>query len=250
MSIDEILQKHKNVPKAQLGFPILPLHKFIPWILSRRKAKEQPKEETKKVIPIYPSKNTKLNSTSSIHAERIKNDGRFDSRTNWDNTDLLINFFNQNAGYKTSLGVNANVNPESFGNPNQKQIGGGPGRGLIQLEEGTDRYERVKDYPVTKKIDGFNEWGNQQVNYILDAMFENQHKDDWTHGGKGTGYMTGEEARKEFINANSDIDTKTRAFMLGFVRPKDRSDEAVAKRQYLAHSLDSIYNPRFYKENQ
>ena len=208
--------------------------------------KQEPK---KKLISKYPDNNTKLNSTSSIHAERIKNDGRFDSRMNWNNMDIITNFFNQNMGYKTSMAIGSSIAPESFANPNQKQIGGGPGRGLIQAEKGTDRYNRIMNYPINIDTE-LNDSGDRQLNYILNATMNNIHQDDWHHGGKGSGYDTGEEARKIFINPNSTISEKAVAFMLGFVRPKDRSLKAQKEREYLAHSLDSIYNPRFYKENQ
>lgn len=203
----------------------------------------------RKEISKYPDRDTKLNSTSSIHAERIKNDGRFDSRMNWDNMDVLMNFFNKYKGYKKTLGINANIAPESFAIPDQKQIGGGPSVGFIQLDTTEDRYHRVRNYPI--KVDaGFNEWGNRQANYINDATEEKLHYDDWTHGGKGTGYNESLEPLNEFNNPSSTVDQITKAFMLGFVRPQDKSEKAIRKRQHLAHSLDSIYNPRFYKENQ
>lgn len=236
------------VPKGQEGLK----SSISSWFYNLIKSKTNTKikqESKKKLIPKYPDKSTKLNSTSSIHAERIKNDGRFDSRMNWDNMDIITNFFNQNMGYKTSMAIGSSIAPESFAIPDQKQIGGGPGRGLIQAEKGTERYDRIMNYPIN--IDTkLNDSGDKQLNYILDATMNNIHQDDWHHGGKGSGYDTGEEARKIFINPNSTISEKAVAFMLGFVRPNDKSLKARQKREYLAHSLDSIYNPRFYKENQ
>ena len=236
------------VPKGQEGLK----SSISSWFYNLIKPKnntEIKQEPKKKLIPKYPDKSTKLNSTSSIHAERIKNDGRFDSRMDWDNMDIIANFFNQNMGYKTSIAIGSSIAPESFANPNQKQIGGGPGRGLIQAEKGTDRYDRIMNYPINIDTE-LNDSGDRQLNYILDATMNNIHQDDWHHGGKGSGYDTGEEARKIFINPNSTIGEKAVAFMLGFVRPKDRSLKARKEREYLAHSLDSIYNPRFYRENQ
>lgn len=66
------------------------------------------------------------------------------------------------------LGLLGNIAVETMGsfNPTQKQLGGGPGRGLIQMEVGTTRY---KDF--LSKVKNPNNL-NDQFDYILNTMFD------------------------------------------------------------------------------
>lgn len=211
---------------------------FWNWFKSKPTENEQKSSTTEEKTPIK----------KSIHADRIKSSNRFDGRVNWDNIDWLQQFLTKNLGYKTATSINSSIVEEGLGDPKRKQVGG-PGYGLLQWEKGTDRYNRMMQYKSDSIINGVDPELQRQAEFIINTVLDKQHRDDWTHGGKGSGYSTGEEARKKFINRNSSIQDKTRAFSLGYVRPKARI-KAANKRVQLSHSLDSIYNPKFFPSHE
>lgn len=232
---------NKTIKKLQLGgtmnglSPIL----FLNWFKSKPIKNE--KQEDSVIEAKIPIK-------KSIHADRIKSSNRFDSRVNWDNIDWLQQFLTKNLGYKTATSINSSIVEEGLGDPRRKQVGG-PGYGLLQWEKGTNRYDRMMQYKPDSTIHGVDPELQRQAEFIINTTLDNQHKDDWTHGGKGSGYATGEDARKKFINKYSNLQEKTRAFSLGYVRPK-AGIKAANKREKLSFSLDSIYNPKFYLKNK
>lgn len=232
---------NKTIKKLQLGgtmnglSPIL----FLNWFKSKPIKNE--KQEDSVIEAKIPIK-------KSIHADRIKSSNRFDSRVNWDNIDWLQQFLTKNLGYKTATSINSSIVEEGLGDPRRKQVGG-PGYGLLQWEKGTNRYDRMMQYKPDSTINGVDPELQRQAEFIINTTLDNQHKDDWTHGGKGSGYATGEDARKKFINKYSNLQEKTKVFSLGYVRPK-AGIKAANKREKLSFSLDSIYNPKFYPKNK
>lgn len=238
------VKKYENggrIRRFQPGGTMNGLSPISFWNWFKNKPTKNEKQESLAIESKVPIK-------KSIHADRIKSSDRFDGRVNWDNIDWLQQFFTKNLGYKTATSINSSIVEEGLGNPKRKQVGG-PGYGLLQWEKGTDRYNRMMQYKSDSIINGIDPELQRQAEFIINTTLDNQHKDDWTHGGRGSGYSTGEEARKRFISRNSSIQDKTRAFSLGYVRPK-AGVEAANKRVQLSYSLDSIYNPRFFPSHE
>lgn len=168
---------------------------------------------------------------------------------NWKNIDWLHGYFNKKLGYNTSLGILSSIIKESGGDPHRKQLGGGPGRGLLQWEEGSDRYKDMQEYKMVDELEkDVDPELQRQAEYIYSTVYNPQKAGSgtWHHGGNGSGYKTGEEARKIFISAKTPASQKARAFNFGYVRPKERHKEAELRMGYVA-SLDSVYNSKFRK---
>lgn len=229
----------KKVNKFQMGGTMNGLSPLPIWSLF--KSSKEIKEEPKKV-----SKQSQFEPNKSIYEDKIKSNPKFDKRINWDNIDWLQQFFHKNLGYKTSLGILPSVIKESFGNPKIKQIGGGPGYGLLQWEKGSDRYNRMMKYRTDSIIPGVDPELQRQAEFIINTTLDSQHPDDWHHGGKGSGFNTAEDARKAFISRKSSAEEKAYALSAGYVRPKGGLNEA-KRRSKMTHSLDSLYNSKYFK---
>lgn len=190
----------------------------------------------------------KLQQGKSIYADQVKKnvDLKLKNKVNWENVDWLHKFFSKNLGYNTSLAILASILPESMGDPNKKQFGGGPGRGLLQWEKGTDRYNNMTKYKRDSVIKNVPENLQNQAEYIINTSLNNLHKDDWHHGGKGSGFESGELARKKFISKYTPASVKAKIFSMSYVRPKAGKIEA-DRRSSLIQSLDSIYNSKYFK---
>jgi hypothetical protein len=231
----------KDISKFQMGGTMNGLSPLPIWNLFKSDNKEKAIEEPKKV-----SKQPQFESNKSIYEDKIKSNPKFDKRINWDNIDWLQQFFHKNLGYKTSLGILPSVIKESFGNPKIKQIGGGPGYGLLQWEKGSDRYNRMMKYRTDSIIPGVDPELQRQAEFIINTTLDSQHPDDWHHGGKGSGFNTAEDARKAFISRKSSAEEKAYALSAGYVRPKGGLNEA-KRRSKMTHSLDSLYNSKYFK---
>lgn len=128
--------------------------------------------------------------------------------------------------------VLANIIEESGGNPFAK----GPGGfyGLLQWSNGR--------YVPTRETDTFKELDNQ-INYILQTEGNSTDKKSWTHGGKGSGYNSLNDAIKAFNENN--LENSTRGFTLGYVRPAGGLDSLVNR----YNVAKQIYNnPKFYQK--
>lgn len=170
-------------------------------------------------------------------------------KLNWKNIDWLHNYFNRKLGYNTSLGILASVIKESGGDPYRKQLNDGPGRGLLQWEEGSDRYKAMMDYKMKDSLEkDIDPELQRQAEYIYSTVYNPQKvgSGTWHHGGAGSGYQTAEDARKVFINARTPASKKAHAFSTAYVRPKDGLAEAKLRMGYTA-SLDSVYNSKYRK---
>lgn len=126
---------------------------------------------------------------------------------------------------------------ESGGNPLSVD-GSGKFRGLIQFSK--ERYPE-KDFNRDKKA-GWKKAVDNQLDAIVDHLNEYGGDYGFLDGGKGSGYMTGEEAKDAFWGRDSDIENVTRALTYGFVRPGDRSG-TTENRTRVARLINEIIQP-------
>lgn len=126
---------------------------------------------------------------------------------------------------------------ESGGNPLSVD-GSGKFRGLIQFSK--ERYPE-KDFDSDKKA-GWKKAVDNQLDTIVDHLNEYGGDYGFLDGGKGSGYMTGEEAKDAFWGRDSDIENVTRALTYGFVRPGDRSG-TTENRTRVARLINEIIQP-------
>lgn len=111
-------------------------------------------------------------------------------------------------------------------------------RGLIQFSK--ERYPE-KDFDRDKKA-GWKKAVDNQLDVIVDHLNEYGGDYGFLDGGKGSGYMTGEEAKDAFWGRDSDIENVTRALTYGFVRPGDRSG-TTENRTRVARLINEIIQP-------
>lgn len=102
---------------------------------------------------------------------------------------------------------------ESGGNPFAVDKSG-TYKGLLQW--GADRY-----VPKSKNPD---EELNNQIQYILSTVNDTKGGINWTHGGKGSGYKSLDDAYKAFSSKKVPFKDKFRAFSYGYVRPAGKED--------------------------
>lgn len=140
------------------------------------------------------------------------------------------------------LGLLGNIAVETMGSfdPDQKQLGGGPGRGLIQMEVGTTRY---KDF--LSKVKNPNNL-NEQFDYILDTMFD-QSTPNLLNVWGGYGRQD-----KWVKNPNLPVSTSTKLLSDLYFRPgKPNIEERQKAANYIGEKLNrlSIENfiPKFPK---
>lgn len=119
----------------------------------------------------------------------------------------------------------ASIIGESGGNPLAKN--GSAGSGLVQWEP--NRYRFKSSDP---------EWEfNNQLSHLIRTL-ANDGGDDWTDGGKGTGYRSWENAKNDFINGTT-LDTIVRGLSMGYVRPKNKWGD-YRKRLNIANQIYSL----------
>lgn len=61
-----------------------------------------------------------------------------------------------------------------------------------------------------------------QAEKLYNEVFGRFNADNWNHGGKGSGYLSGKEAQQSFINADT-FGKAVRALNYGYVRPPKKS---------------------------
>lgn len=130
--------------------------------------------------------------------------------------------------------VLASIIEESGGDPLITASDGSSSKGLLQWTN--DRY--VLPEGIT-----FDEAFNQQMQFIVDNLdAENSRKNgnnnEWTHGGKGSGYNSYKDANADFINGASLLDMM-RGYTLGYVRPAGKHD-SVNNRVKVAEQILNI----------
>lgn len=166
-------------------------------------------------------------------------------KPNWNNLEQLYNYYVKKFGPKTSAAIVANIAKESGGDPNRKQLGGGPGRGLLQWEIGSDRYGKMQGYTLQDpNIPGMNPELQRQAEYIYSTTVKNPYdKVSWLRGQSK--YSSGEEARQEFMKASKSIGDKSQILTQAYIRPQNVKE--AFNRRLLAEQIDSIYNPNINK---
>jgi hypothetical protein len=108
----------------------------------------------------------------------------------------------RNAGYPQRLATLAMVIPENGGNTTAH---GNGAYGLVGW-----RGDRAVNLPADFA---------GQAHKLMVELFANPTGKDWTHGGKGTGVMTGREMY-ELFNGTNNTSQATKAIMKGYVRPE------------------------------
>lgn len=119
------------------------------------------------------SNNISDTSTTSSHVESNSNSGVSAADVNASSvTDKVWKFFTRNGfSEAATAGIMGNIYQESKFNPTLHQSGG-PGRGLFQWEEGSDRFNALKNYAATN---GGKTWEDvdSQLNYALTEILAN-----------------------------------------------------------------------------
>ena len=145
---------------------------------------------------------------------------------NWNNMKYIYKQMKQ-AGipYDTTIAVMGNIIHESQGDPKRRQMGGGPGYGLLQWNKGTEPGDTLE--LQTKGI----------INSIINPADQNNY---WYHGGKGSGFNSGEDVRLYMNRKNNyEFSRKTKAFSDSLLRPgKPEMDDRIKSSKSLAAILD------------
>ena len=149
------------------------------------------------------------------------------SNVNWNNMNYIYNQFKR-AGipYDTAIAVMGNIVHESQGDPRRRQVGGGPGYGLLQWNKGTEPGDTL--VAQTRGIISALKNPASQSNY-------------WYHGGAGSGFRTGADAQKYIMSKNNyNFTNKTKVFSSSYLRPgKPHLEDRIKSSRLLA---------RLYKE--
>ena len=160
----------------------------------------------------------------------------FESRyqpINWNNMKYIYNQMKQ-AGipYDTTIAVMGNIIHESQGNPNKRQMGGGPGYGLIQWNKGTEPGDTLE--LQTQGI----------INTLTNPSGQNNY---WYHGGEGSGFKSGEDVRLYMNRKNNyEFSRKTKAFSDSLLRPgKPEMNDRIKTARSLAALQDQF--PEYLK---
>lgn len=128
-----------------------------------------------------------------------------------------------------------NIIEESGGDPFAKSKNG-TYQGLLQWAK--DRY-----VIPSKSNDPYKEIDNQ-IDYLFNSIQNSKDQVSWTHGGSGSGYNKGIDAKNEFFNDSNDIDKIHRAFSYGYVRPKGKED-SYSNRLKVVKQVDDIRTNNF-----
>jgi hypothetical protein len=130
-----------------------------------------------------------------------------------------------------SLGIMANWYEESLFNPNAKQIGGGPGRGIAQWEKAR---QKVFEERYHKSLEGSSL--EEQIDFALYEIREGQERKNW------------ERARAESGGTASGF---ARGYSKYVERPKEIERDS-ANRAIVADQLNKLYsskNAQNYMQN-
>lgn len=166
--------------------------------------------------------------------EKVKNAPKNKSQID-KNSQTIVNLYQRALKKGLSrpqvLGLLGNIAVETMGSfdPEQKQLGDGPGRGLIQMEVGTTRY---KDF--LSKVKNPTDL-NAQFDYILDTMFD-QSTPNLLNVWGGYGRQD-----KWVKNPNLPVSTSTKLLSDLYFRPgKPNIEERQKAANYIGEKLNSL----------
>lgn len=114
---------------------------------------------------------------------------------------------------------------ESGGNPFAVDATG-KFKGLLQWED--SRYSPDNSLSEREEIDN-------QLNYLIETLYNTEDRKSWTHGGKGSGYKSGKHARDSFLNTK-DLYEAVHALNRGYIRPTG-GDYSVKNRYNVAKQI-------------
>lgn len=114
---------------------------------------------------------------------------------------------------------------ESGGNPFAVDATG-KFKGLLQWED--SRYSPNNSLSEREEIDN-------QLNYLIETLYNIEDRKSWTHGGKGSGYKSSKHARDSFLNTN-DLYEAVHALNRGYIRPTG-GDYSVKNRYNVAKQI-------------
>lgn len=142
-----------------------------------------------------------------LDVESLRRDPEYRTNYNWrmhdDNLALIQDsLIARNADYAERVALLSQVIPESGGYT--KPHGNGAA-GYVGWR-GSRAVNLPQDAPG-------------QAHKLMVEIYDNPSGKDWTHGGKGTGVMTGKEMMQLFLNTDN-VTQATKAFMKGYVRPE------------------------------
>lgn len=114
---------------------------------------------------------------------------------------------------------------ESGGNPFAVDTTG-KFKGLLQWED--SRYSPNNSLSEREEIDN-------QLNYLIETLYNTEDRKSWTHGGKGSGYKSSKHARDSFLNTN-DLYEAVHSLNRGYIRPTG-GDYSVKNRYNVAKQI-------------
>lgn len=177
-----------------------------------------------------------------------------------DNANFALNYLKRNGmSDKQASVVIGNFSVESNMNPKSREDNGrGPGVGYEQRKIGTDRHlDAQKYYRNTGANPQYNVDAQKQLEYVVKVWREETenlrknpnaqgaiHKNEWTHGGKGSGYTTFKEPLNIFNNPDADIKEMSEAFRKGYLRPNPESTHADRRMKISESLLKAIKDSR------
>lgn len=164
-------------------------------------------------------KTIKAGELAKKHLTKEKN-------VNWTTMDKFYKYLSPILGHKQTIAIGGNVVQESSGNEDQRQYGGGKGRGLLQWDSNIGNLQQQLDSIVNTV--------NQPINQYDPATGISYNY--WKyHDG-----ISGKEAHKLFTDNNTPLDRMVRIYSSAVLRP---GKPELDKRIRFAQQLDSVYNP-------
>lgn len=147
-----------------------------------------------------------IDSPKRLNIKKLQADPEY-KKYNWYINENNINalqdsLINRGANYPQRIALLSMVIPESGGKPDPH---GNGAYGLIGW-----RGVRAKGLP--------SDFGGQ-AHVLMEGLFNNSSAKHWTHGGPGTGVMTGKEMY-ELFNKTNNTQQATKALMKGYIRPE------------------------------
>lgn len=148
-----------------------------------------------------------MSEPRKIDFEKLRNDSIYKAKYNWRlmPRNLAIiedSLINRNASEDQRIAFFSQVIPEGGGDTVEHKNGS---VGIISR-----RGARKLNYPTT--LSG-------QIHTEMEGLFGPFNKNEWNHGGKGSGYNTSKEAQKAF-QTSVNLREATNAVMRGYVRPE------------------------------
>lgn len=168
----------------------------------------------------------------------LKTDYKLDYYTDTDNLNTLYKFFRDKKWSRNqTLAILSSIIAESGGDPNKKELGGGPGEGLLQFTD-LARKTMMRNYKSPNK--GDNEL-LRQANYINDEMRGNV---PFTNGQVTQWLGDNRLSENTFFNPDSTLEDLNKAYVKAFVRPRNVNTD-ITKRYKIAQALDKIISQEF-----